>query len=70
MRKKLLTVSQAAEELSVTPRYIRHLVFQRRIDFVKIGRLLRIPSAAVDDLKDSGLVKSETRGSAGRRSSK
>lgn len=61
MREKLLTVSQAAEELNVTPRYIRHLTFERRIDYIKIGALVRIPSTAIDDLVEQGLRKATRR---------
>ena len=38
----LLTVEQAAERLGTTERFVRRLVFERRIAFVKLGRHVRI----------------------------
>jgi len=37
----LLDISQAAEQLNVTPRFIRRLIAQRRIDYLKIGKFIR-----------------------------
>ncbi len=51
---KLLTVAQASERLNVKERYIRHLIAHRRIDVVKIGRLVRIPQRAIDELMSAG----------------
>jgi excisionase family DNA binding protein len=39
---QLLTVEAAAERLSTSVRFIRRLVAQRRIEFVKVGRHVRI----------------------------
>jgi excisionase family DNA binding protein len=44
---RLLTVEQAAERLGTSVRFVRRLVFQRRIAYVKLGRYVRIPA---DDL--------------------
>jgi excisionase family DNA binding protein len=44
---RLLTVEQAAERLGVSVRFVRRLVFERRIAYVKVGRHVRI---AEDDL--------------------
>jgi excisionase family DNA binding protein len=43
----LLTVEQAAERLGTSVRFVRRLVFERRIAYVKLGRHVRI---AADDL--------------------
>ncbi len=51
---RLLTVAQASEQLNVKERYIRHLIAHRRIDVVKIGRLVRIPQRAIDELLTTG----------------
>lgn len=37
----LLTPTEAAQYLNVTERWIRRAVAERRIDFVKVGKLLR-----------------------------
>ena len=39
---RLLSIEEAAEALSVTPRMIRRLTASRRLPFVKVGRLVRI----------------------------
>jgi excisionase family DNA binding protein len=44
---RLLTVEQAADRLGTSARFVRRLVFQRRIAYVKLGRYVRIPA---DDL--------------------
>ena len=37
----LLDIEQAAHRLNVTPRFIRRLIAQRRIDYLKIGKFIR-----------------------------
>ena len=44
----LLTVEQAAERLGTTERFVRRLVFERRIAFVKLGRHVRIAARDLD----------------------
>jgi len=39
---RLLSIDEAAEALSVTPRMVRRLTSSRRLAFVKVGRLVRI----------------------------
>jgi excisionase family DNA binding protein len=41
----LMTVEQAAERLGTTERFVRRLVFERRIAYVKLGRHVRIAAA-------------------------
>jgi excisionase family DNA binding protein len=53
----LLTVEAAAERLSTSPRFIRRLIAERRIEFVKVGRHVRISEAALADFIDAGRVK-------------
>ena len=43
----LLTVEAAAERLSTSPRFIRRLIAERRIEFVKVGRHVRISESAL-----------------------
>lgn len=42
----LLTVEAAAERLSTSPRFIRRLIAERRIEFVKVVRHVRISESA------------------------
>ncbi|MGW4627723.1 helix-turn-helix domain-containing protein [Streptomyces rubiginosohelvolus] len=43
----LLTVEQAAERLGTGGRFIRRLVQERRIRYVKLGKPVRIPESAI-----------------------
>ena len=54
MSSRMLTVLEAADRLNVKERYIRYLIAEGRIDIVKIGRLVRIPEQAVEDLVTVG----------------
>jgi excisionase family DNA binding protein len=38
---RLLSIGQLAEGLGTTPRHVRRLVAERRVPFVKVGRLVR-----------------------------
>ena len=44
----LLDINQAAERLNVTPRFIRRLIAQRRIDYLKIGKFIRFHTDDLD----------------------
>ncbi|MFI7135844.1 helix-turn-helix domain-containing protein [Nonomuraea sp. NPDC050153] len=44
---KLLNVEEAAELLNTSPRFVRRLIAERRIEFVKLGRPVRIRESAV-----------------------
>ncbi len=54
--RKLLTVDQAAERLGTSVRFPRRLIVERRITFVRVGRHVRIPEDAIDELIDAGTV--------------
>jgi excisionase family DNA binding protein len=54
---RLLTVEAAAERLSTSPRFIRRLIAERRIEFVKVGRHVRISESVLDAFIQSGVVK-------------
>lgn len=45
---ELLDVEQAAEYLGVTPRWMRRAVAERRIEFIRVGRLIRWRKDALD----------------------
>ena len=40
--EQLLSVEAAAERLDTTPRFIRRLIAERRIEYHKVGRHVRI----------------------------
>ncbi|MEU1090758.1 excisionase family DNA-binding protein [Streptomyces sp. NPDC005892] len=48
MADRLLGVAQAAEHLGVGERFIRRLVSERRIRFVKVGKHVRIADTVLD----------------------
>lgn len=52
----LLTVESAAERLNTKPRFIRRLIAERRIEFVKVGRFVRISESALADFIEAGKV--------------
>lgn len=54
---RLLTVEAAAERLSTKPRFIRRLIAERRIEFVKVGRHVRISESALSQFIDAGRVQ-------------
>ena len=56
----LLTVEAAAKRLSTSPRFIRRLIAERRIEFVKVGRHVRISESALSDFIDAGRVEPMT----------
>ena len=47
----------AARRLSTSPRFIRRLIAERRIEFVKVGRHVRISESALADFIDAGRVQ-------------
>jgi excisionase family DNA binding protein len=46
-----------AERLGTSERFPRRLVAERRIRFVRVGRHVRIPESAVDELIEDGTVE-------------
>ena len=55
--EQLLSVEAAAERLDAKPRFIRRLIAERRIEFVKVGRHVRISESALNDFIDAGRVE-------------
>jgi excisionase family DNA binding protein len=55
-RDPLLTVPEVAELLNTSERYVRRLIEERRIEFIRIGRKVRITGSVVDALIDCGRV--------------
>lgn len=55
--EKLLSLDQAAEFLGTTRRFPRRLIDERRIRFVRVGRHIRIPDAALREFVEKGTVE-------------
>jgi excisionase family DNA binding protein len=55
--ERLLTVEAAAEQLSTSVRFVRRLIAERRIEFVKVGRHVRISESALADFIEAGRVE-------------
>ncbi len=53
---RLLTVDATAERLSTSVRFVRRLIAERRIEFVKVGRHVRIRESALAAFIDAGCV--------------
>jgi excisionase family DNA binding protein len=57
---RLLTVEAAADRMSTSVRFIRRLIAERRIEFVKVGRHVRITEAALAEFIESGRIEPMT----------
>ena len=57
MAPQTLDVSQAACYLGITDRFVRKLIEQRRIAFLKVGRLVRFRADDLDAYLDSCRVE-------------
>lgn len=53
---QLLTVEVAAERMSTSVRFVRRLIAERRIEFVKLGRYVRISESALREFIEAGRV--------------
>jgi excisionase family DNA binding protein len=65
---RLLTVEAAAERTSTSVRFIRRLIAERRIEFIKVGRYVRISESALADFIQAGRVEPLTATGVRRRS--
>jgi excisionase family DNA binding protein len=54
---KLLTVEEAAERLGTSVRFLRRLITERRIAFVRVGRHVRIDPADLEAFIAAGRVE-------------
>ena len=52
--EQLLSVEAAAERLDTKPRFIRRLIAERRIEYHKVGRHVRISESALAEFIKSG----------------
>jgi excisionase family DNA binding protein len=53
----LLTVEEAAERLGTTVRFVRRLIAERRIAYVKVGRHVRLEPTDVEAFIATGRVE-------------
>ena len=54
--EQLLSVEAAAERLDTTPRFIRRLIAERRIEYHKVGRHVRISESALAEFIEAGKI--------------
>ena len=54
---KLLTVQEAADQLGTSVRFVRRLIAQRRIAYVRVGRHIRIAEADLASFVAAGRVE-------------
>jgi len=64
----LLDVNEVARRLGTEPRFVRRLIAERRIEFHKLGRYVRISESALADFIRAGRVEPLTVVSIQRRS--
>jgi excisionase family DNA binding protein len=57
---KLLTVEEAAERLGTSVRFVRRLIFERRIPYTKLGRHVRIGATDLDALIAAGRIEARS----------
>lgn len=53
---ELLTLTEAAERLSVTPRMMRRLYYERRVPFVRVGKHIRFRPVDLDNYIEANVV--------------
>ena len=54
--ERLLTVEEAGDVLNTGPRFVRRLIAERRIEFVRVGRHVRISESVLASFVESGRV--------------
>ena len=59
VRRRLLSVSEAAQYLGISTGTMRNWLSMRRIEHVKVGRLTRISYAALDRYIADNTVRAE-----------
>ncbi|MGK5112487.1 helix-turn-helix domain-containing protein [Geodermatophilus sp. CPCC 205506] len=53
---ELLTPGQAGDYLRTGERFIRRLIAERRIDYIKLGRHVRVQRSVLDAFIESGRI--------------
>jgi excisionase family DNA binding protein len=64
---ELLTVEEAADRLGTSVRFVRRLVFERRIAYTKLGRHVRIAAHDLTAFVEAGRVEAGEFPALGRR---
>lgn len=54
-----MTIEQAGEYIGTGERFIRRLITERRISYVKVGKHVRLERSALDAFVDAGRVHSQ-----------
>jgi excisionase family DNA binding protein len=62
MARTLLDVEGAAVHLSVSPRFVRRLVAQRRVPYLKVGKFVRFDPVDLDAWLEGCRVESVSYG--------
>ncbi len=52
----LMTVAQAGDYLGIGERFVRRLIAERRIAYVKLGKYVRLQRSALDAFIEAGRV--------------
>lgn len=58
---QLVTIDQLAERLGTSVRHVRRLVAERRVPYVKVGRLVRFDPDAVNSWLDAASMAPRAR---------
>jgi excisionase family DNA binding protein len=61
MNKNLHTVPEAADLLALKPATIRAWILLRKIEFVRVGRAIRIPARVISDFIQNHTVPARER---------
>ncbi|TRO61544.1 helix-turn-helix domain-containing protein [Streptomyces sp. IB201691-2A2] len=57
MADRLLTVAEAGDILGTGERFVRRLIAERRIRYVKLGRPVRVPESALAEYVEARTVE-------------
>jgi excisionase family DNA binding protein len=57
IRQGILTINQAAEQISVSPRTMRRLIAARRLRHLRIGSLVRIYGPDLDEFIENCTIE-------------
>lgn len=66
MDRKYLTVTEAADYLNTSVRFVRRLIAERRVAFHKAGAHVRLAVADLDEFMQAGRIEPITRASVFR----
>jgi excisionase family DNA binding protein len=58
---RLLTAAEVAERLNIGERFVRRLIYERRIDVCHLGKYVRIRESAVEAFIAAGAVPAVSR---------